>query len=58
MIHELPLSLGAGETFSQEIAWTVDYIPSSGSYEVRAVLLLPGNEQLTLAAAPVELVLP
>ena len=58
VIHERPLSLGAGETTSQEIAWTVDYIPSSGSYEVRAALLLPDNVQLTLAVAPVELLSP
>ena len=57
-IQEIPLSIPAGETFSQDIPWTVDYVPSGGSYEVSATLLLPGMVVWLSAAASVTLAAP
>ncbi len=57
-IQEIPLSLPAGETFSRDIPWTVDYVPPAGSHEVSATLLLPGMEVWVSAATPVTLSAP
>lgn len=54
----IPLTLDAGQTYTQDIPWTVDYIPASGNYEVKAILLAPGNTQVALATTPVMLTMP
>jgi hypothetical protein len=58
VIQDLPINLKAGETFSQDITWTVDYIPSSGNYEVRAALIMPGSVLVTQSAVPITLTAP
>ena len=55
LITNIPISLAGGESLSQEIPWQVDYIPASGSYKVRAVLLSPENVQRAIAETPVTL---
>ncbi len=58
MIQDLPINLKAGETFSQDITWTVDYVPASGNYEVRASLIMPGAVFVTQSASPITLTAP
>jgi len=58
MIQDLPINLKAGETFGQDITWTVDYVPTSGNYEVRAALIMPGSVFVTQAVAPITLTAP
>lgn len=53
----IPLTLSAGGNFSQEIPWTVDYVPASGNYEVRA-LITQSNVQIATAETPVTITLP
>jgi hypothetical protein len=55
LIQELPVDLKAGETSRQDIAWKVDYIPASGTYDISAVLLLPDSEQAATASTAVNL---
>lgn len=57
-IQDLPINLKAGETFNQEITWVLDYLPSSGDYEVRAALIMPGSIFVTQAETPVTLTTP
>lgn len=54
----IPISLDAGQSFTQDISWTVDYIPANGAYEVQAILLAPGNIQVALAKTPITLSIP
>jgi len=58
MIQDLPINLKAGETFSQDITWTVDYVPSSGNYEIRAALIMPGAVFITQSVSPITLTSP
>jgi hypothetical protein len=58
MIQDLPINLKAGETFKQDITWVVDYVPSSGNYEVRASLIMPGSIFVTQAVTPITLTAP
>lgn len=52
-IEEIPVSVKAGETFSQEIPWVVDYSLSDGEYQVMVLLLSPENILISSAEAPV-----
>jgi len=58
MIQDLPLNLKPGETFSQDITWTVDYVPASGNYEIRAALIMPGAVFVTQSTSPITLTAP
>lgn len=58
MIQDLPINLKAGETFTQDISWVVDYVPSSGNYEVRALLITPDSVLVTQSASPITLTAP
>lgn len=58
MIQDLPINLKAGETFSQDITWKLDYVPSSGNYEIRAALIMPGSVFVTQSALPITLTAP
>jgi hypothetical protein len=58
LIQEIPINLQAGETYAQEIPWLVDYIPTSGNYEIRAVLLMPGSIFAAQADTPIVLTAP
>ena len=58
MIQDLPINLKAGETFTQDITWVVDYVPSSGNYEVRASLIMPGSIFVTQSVSPITLTAP
>ena len=51
-IREIPLSLAAGESFEQDIAWAQRTIPPTGECEVRVQLLLPDGEVFIEAKAP------
>lgn len=55
--QDIPLTLSAGGTFSQEIPWLVDYIPTSGNYEVRAVIL-QSSIQIATIEIPITLTTP
>lgn len=58
LIQDLPINLKAGETFSQDITWVLDYVPASGNYEVRAALIMPGSVFLTQSVTPITLTAP
>jgi len=40
-IGDVPLSLAAGGTFEKDIGWNERFVPSSGEFELRMILLLP-----------------
>lgn len=52
-IEEIPVSVKAGETFSQEVPWVVDYSLSDGEYQVMVLLLSSENILIASAEAPV-----
>jgi hypothetical protein len=58
LIQQIPLALKAGETFTQEITWTVDTVPAAGDYEVRADILSPDNVVLIEISTPITLSAP
>ena len=58
LIQEMAINLQPGETFAQEIPWLVDYVPASGAYEIRAVLLMQGSIFVAQAETPVILTAP
>jgi hypothetical protein len=58
LIQDLPINLKAGETFSQDITWVLDYVPASGNYEVRAAIIMPGSVFVTQSVTPVTLTAP
>ena len=58
VIQDLPINLKAGETFNQDIAWIIDYIPSGGEYEIRAALITPESVHVTQAVSPITLIDP
>jgi hypothetical protein len=55
LIKEIPLSINAGETFIQDIPWTVNYIPTSGNYTLYARILLPDNVLFVETKTPITL---
>ncbi len=57
-IQDLPINLKAGESLSQAIPWTLDYVPASGNYEVRAAIIMPGAIFVTQSTSSIILTAP
>jgi hypothetical protein len=57
-IQEIPLSIQAGETFSQEIPWVVNYSLSGGDYQIKAILIDSDNVLIVSTEAPLTLPAP